>query len=151
MLELIEAHDGEPGVLEPQESDNGDRMIGRRVGNFTIDRLLASGGMGSVYVATQDEPRREVALKLMRPGIASRSALRRFQGRKGVRMICLSPCAGGSGWYARLCHPREPSRLNRDTPNPVRRAPHRQSRFHRDSSREPGRSRAKRSGADPHP
>ena len=79
MLELIEAHDGEPGVLEPQESDNGDRMIGRRVGNFTIDRLLASGGMGSVYVATQDEPRREVALKLMRPGIASRSALRRFQ------------------------------------------------------------------------
>ncbi len=79
VLELIEAHDGEPGVLEPQESDNGDQMIGRRVGNFTIDRLLASGGMGSVYVATQDEPRREVALKLMRPGIASRSALRRFQ------------------------------------------------------------------------
>ena len=79
VLELIEAHDGEPGVLEPQESENGDRMIGRRVGNFTIDRLLASGGMGSVYVATQDEPRREVALKLMRPGIASRSALRRFR------------------------------------------------------------------------
>ncbi len=79
VLELIEAHDGEPGVLEPQESDNGDRMIGRRVGNFTIDRLLASGGMGSVYVATQDEPRREVALKLMRSGIASRSALRRFR------------------------------------------------------------------------
>ena len=72
VLELIEALDGEPGVLEPEDSGNGERMIGRRVGSFTIDRLLASGGMGSVYVATQDDPRREVALKLMRSGIASR-------------------------------------------------------------------------------
>ncbi|MCH8210912.1 MAG: hypothetical protein IIB99_06010 [Planctomycetes bacterium] len=125
MLELIEAHDGEPGVLEPQESDNGDRMIGRRVGNFTIDRLLASGGMGSVYVATQDEPRREVALKLMRPGIASRSALRRFQGRKGVRMICLSPCVGVRVAGAALCPGccRAVDQQRRSPPEPRPRTP----------------------------
>jgi non-specific serine/threonine protein kinase/serine/threonine-protein kinase len=79
VLELIAAHVGEPGVLEPEDAEGGDPMIGRRVGSFTIDRLLASGGMGNVYVATQDEPRREVALKVMRSGIASRSAMRRFR------------------------------------------------------------------------
>jgi tRNA A-37 threonylcarbamoyl transferase component Bud32 len=82
VLELIEAHEGEPGVLEPVDpvdDEEADRLIGRRVGSFTIDRLLAVGGMGSVYVATQDDPHREVALKLIRSGIASRSALRRFR------------------------------------------------------------------------
>ncbi len=35
--------------------------------------------MGTVYLAMQDEPRRHVALKLMKHGVASRSALRRFK------------------------------------------------------------------------
>jgi len=35
--------------------------------------------MGTVYVAVQERPRRTVALKLMKAGIASRSALRRFE------------------------------------------------------------------------
>ncbi|MHC5114710.1 MAG: tetratricopeptide repeat protein [Planctomycetota bacterium] len=53
-------------------------VAGERIGRYRIDRVLASGGMGTVYVATQDDPQREVALKVMRAGIASRSALRRF-------------------------------------------------------------------------
>jgi len=35
--------------------------------------------MGTVYEAVQEKPRRTVAVKLMRAGIASRSALRRFE------------------------------------------------------------------------
>ncbi len=35
--------------------------------------------MGAVYEAVQEQPRRTVALKVMRRGIASRSALRRFE------------------------------------------------------------------------
>jgi serine/threonine protein kinase len=35
--------------------------------------------MGTVYEAMQEEPRRSVALKIMKRGIASRSALRRFK------------------------------------------------------------------------
>ena len=53
--------------------------IPKRVGHYHIKRLIASGGMGTVYEATQEKPRRTVALKLMRHGIASRSALRRFE------------------------------------------------------------------------
>jgi serine/threonine protein kinase/formylglycine-generating enzyme required for sulfatase activity len=52
--------------------------IPKRIGQYHIKRAIASGGMGTVYEAMQERPRRTVALKLMRQGIASRSALRRF-------------------------------------------------------------------------
>ncbi len=51
----------------------------RQIGPYTIKRAIASGGMGVVYEAVQDHPRRSVALKIMRQGLASRSALRRFE------------------------------------------------------------------------
>lgn len=50
-----------------------------RIGKYEIRRLIASGGMGSVYEAVQEHPHRVVALKVMRQGIASRSAMRRFE------------------------------------------------------------------------
>lgn len=50
-----------------------------RIGRYHIRRLIATGGMGAVYEATQDNPRRIVAVKVMKQGIASRSALRRFE------------------------------------------------------------------------
>ena len=56
-----------------------DPNLGRRIGRFHIKSVIASGGMGTVYLAMQEEPRRHVALKLMKHGIASRSALRRFK------------------------------------------------------------------------
>ncbi|MHC5002165.1 MAG: protein kinase domain-containing protein [Planctomycetota bacterium] len=49
-----------------------------RIGQFRIRRLIASGGMGAVYEAIQEHPHRIVALKLMKPGVTSRSAMRRF-------------------------------------------------------------------------
>ncbi len=48
------------------------------IGNYHIKRLIGHGGMGAVYEAVQDQPRRVVALKVMRTGAANRSALRRF-------------------------------------------------------------------------
>ena len=57
----------------------GPSLVGRRIGQYHIKRLIASGGMGTVYEAVQTRPRRVVALKVMRHGIASRSALRRFE------------------------------------------------------------------------
>lgn len=55
------------------------RMMGRQIGRYTIRRKIDEGGMGAVYEAMQDQPHRIVALKLMKQGIASRSALRRFE------------------------------------------------------------------------
>jgi len=50
-----------------------------RIGHYTIKSFIAEGGMSAVYLAVQEQPRRTVALKLMKSGIASRSALRRFE------------------------------------------------------------------------
>jgi tetratricopeptide (TPR) repeat protein len=49
------------------------------IGRYRILRQIAEGGMGSVYEAEQDRPRRAVALKVIRPGCISASALRRFE------------------------------------------------------------------------
>lgn len=54
-------------------------MVGRRLGPYSIKSVIASGGMGTVYEAVQQQPRRIVALKVMKRGISSKSALRRFE------------------------------------------------------------------------
>jgi eukaryotic-like serine/threonine-protein kinase len=49
------------------------------IGRYRIIRLLGEGGMGAVYEAEQEEPRRVVALKMIRPGLATPERLRRFR------------------------------------------------------------------------
>src|SRR5262245_38168473 len=63
----------------PLPPSSPESCVGRRIGDYQLVRLLASGGMGVVYEAQQSQPRRRVALKLMRTGLASRSAVRRFE------------------------------------------------------------------------
>ena len=71
----------DPRRTETVTSDTGPipSRIPERIGRYHIKRIIASGGMGTVYEATQDNPRRVVAVKVMKQGIASKSALRRFE------------------------------------------------------------------------
>src|SRR3954471_3239694 len=54
-------------------------QAGMTLGHYKITRILGEGGMGAVYEAEQDQPRRTVALKVIRPGLASPQLLRRFE------------------------------------------------------------------------
>jgi serine/threonine-protein kinase len=49
------------------------------VGTCTIGAIIGSGGMGTVYEATQKNPRRRVAVKMMKRGITSSTAIKRFE------------------------------------------------------------------------
>lgn len=59
---------------DPLASITGELVIGE----FRVDRRLASGGMGVVYLAEQRSPKRTVALKVLKPAFCSGSTLRRF-------------------------------------------------------------------------
>jgi len=50
-----------------------------RIGPYRIIRLIGEGGMGAVYEAEQDDPRRRVALKVIRQAMLTRRMLRRFR------------------------------------------------------------------------
>ncbi|MBL9121401.1 MAG: serine/threonine protein kinase, partial [Phycisphaerae bacterium] len=51
----------------------------KRLGHFTLLREIGSGGMGIVYEAEQDYPKRRVALKVMRSDLGTRELTQRFR------------------------------------------------------------------------
>ena len=68
---------GSSGGLDPQAN------IGRLIDRYLIRGVLGEGGFGVVYRAEQSEPvRREVALKLIKPGMDSKSVLGRFEAER---------------------------------------------------------------------
>lgn len=46
----------------------------RQIGPYVLERVIASGGMGTVFEALQENPRRPVALKVIKSNLASESA-----------------------------------------------------------------------------
>ncbi|MCH7547257.1 MAG: protein kinase [Planctomycetes bacterium] len=61
------------------DSEPHHSYVGKHIGRYHVRSVIAEGGMGVVYSAVQEQPHRTVALKVMKRGIASRQALRRFQ------------------------------------------------------------------------
>ncbi|MBM3744826.1 MAG: hypothetical protein FJW34_03390 [Acidobacteria bacterium] len=57
-----------------------DPLVGRLVGHYRILRPLGAGGMGAVYLAERAGPefRRQVAVKVLRPGLEREDILGRF-------------------------------------------------------------------------
>ncbi len=46
---------------------NAEALIGTVLGNCTLQQLIGQGGMGAVYLAQQERPRRQVAVKVLMP------------------------------------------------------------------------------------
>ncbi len=73
-----------PVVLRPELTSAGagpfpvGQPLPQRIGHYRIRGWLGEGGMGTVYEAEQDSPRRHVALKVIRPGRVLPALLKRF-------------------------------------------------------------------------
>jgi len=56
---------------------------GGRIGSYKLVHVLGEGGMGIVYLAEQEHPiRREVALKIIKPGTDSERIIARFEAEQ---------------------------------------------------------------------
>lgn len=71
------AGDTGDGVTDPPR-------VPDRIGPFRIERIIGTGGMGTVYQGVQDNPRRIVAVKVMHERLRSKSARRRFEYESAV-------------------------------------------------------------------
>jgi serine/threonine protein kinase len=87
-----------------------ESLAGQTVGPYRVLRLLGRGGMGAVYLAEQTEPiRRQVALKVVRQGLETRSILARFEAERqslarmshpGIAQVYDAGQTGGRPYFA---------------------------------------------------
>ncbi|HZW09824.1 MAG TPA: protein kinase [Phycisphaerales bacterium] len=71
--------EGTPFTASPSLASRMGLRVPDRFGRYRVIRLVGEGGMGAVYEAEQESPRRRVALKVVYPGFASGQLLRRFE------------------------------------------------------------------------
>jgi len=89
ILTLIFAHDKSENFLvdsiisyEPI-TDNSNLFIGKTFGKYKIDKLIARGGMGLVYLGLRDdEVKQKAAVKIINPGVSSGIVIKRFQNER---------------------------------------------------------------------
>ena len=80
LLALLEQDDNRTSTFLAGSAMPEAAAVGHRIGRYTLVQLLGAGGMGSVYLARQEEPvQREVALKMIHPGLSSDEIAQRFE------------------------------------------------------------------------
>lgn len=97
VVSLLENHDrGDSFFERPLASTIApptDPMLGKRVGLYKILRHIGFGGMGTVYLAERadDQFRKLVALKAVRPEFFNDQARRRFQNERQTLAVLDHP------------------------------------------------------------
>jgi eukaryotic-like serine/threonine-protein kinase len=69
--------------IEQAEFESDSCIAGKRIANYLIQDQIGEGGFGVVYRASQLEPiQRQVAVKILKPGMDSREIIRRFESER---------------------------------------------------------------------
>jgi tetratricopeptide (TPR) repeat protein/serine/threonine protein kinase len=91
--ELLQAHreagtdpqrtSAEGATPAPCDASNSAERPGSVIGPYRLLQQLGEGGMGAVFLAEQTEPvSRQVALKIIKPGMDSRQVIARFEAER---------------------------------------------------------------------
>jgi serine/threonine protein kinase/TolB-like protein/Tfp pilus assembly protein PilF len=84
VVSLLRAHLAAGDFLAASPlGDSPELKPGARVGRYKLREKLGEGGVGIVFLAEQDEPfRRQVALKVIKPGMDTREIIARFESER---------------------------------------------------------------------
>jgi serine/threonine protein kinase len=90
------AEEASPAVGEsPPQPDTGSSPAerpGMRIGPYKLLQQIGEGGMGIVFMAEQEEPvRRQVALKIIKPGMDSAQVIARFEAERQALALMEHP------------------------------------------------------------
>jgi serine/threonine protein kinase len=66
-------------IIESSSSDKTNEHYPKKIGQYIIRRVIASGGMGTVFEALQENPRRSVAVKVIKGSDVSDMAINRLK------------------------------------------------------------------------
>ena len=97
---LLKAHEEAGSFLEvPDVGHNAtlDNLSsiegpGTKIGRYELLELIGEGGMGLVYLARQKKPvKRQVALKIIKPGMDSRQVIARFEAERQTLAVLDHP------------------------------------------------------------
>ena len=90
---LLESYETDTGFLDQPPAAGVDPMIDRQLGPYKILRRVGMGGMGAVYLAERadEQFRKRVALKAVRPGLIDDQLLRRFQNERQTLAVLDHP------------------------------------------------------------
>jgi len=88
--ELLKAHDKlgplpsrVSAAVVPGIDATVSLRLGQQIGPYRLVEVIGEGGMGVVYLAEEREPiRRQVALKIIKPGTDSRQIIARFEAER---------------------------------------------------------------------
>jgi hypothetical protein len=77
------AYTPDPDILQSASGPAGAERPGTVIGPYRLLEVLGEGGMGTVYVAEQEQPvKRRVALKVIKPGMDSAQVIARFEAER---------------------------------------------------------------------
>jgi len=92
----LEPPDDENQAAQTVSLDTLTEKPGGRIDKYKLLRVLGEGGMGIVYLAEQEDPvRRQVALKVIKPGMDSKRVIARFEAEKQALALMQHPHIAG--------------------------------------------------------
>lgn len=93
---LIAAHLAAETFMEPLADPLWRELLregkGDTIGRYTLIQQIGEGGFGTVYLAEQNQPvKRQVALKIIKPGMDSKEIIARFEVERQVLALMDHP------------------------------------------------------------
>ncbi|MGB2865590.1 MAG: serine/threonine-protein kinase [Sedimentisphaerales bacterium] len=83
VFEILGEPEAEEGSGNAATVDGIIEQPGGQIGRYKLLNILGEGGMGIVYLAEQQRPiRRQVALKVIKPGMDSKRVIARFEAER---------------------------------------------------------------------